>query len=160
MRSLVGCRIQKTWQSDTFPFLAQGKIGGKSAFFCAVKNAWLSGDQLIRIRPLDAGIYFYEARLTSKTLNMVYVDTLQVQNNDLEMSVRGQNTMLLNSFARPIEPNNTSAVRRMMTRDPGLAKNITVMRKIQIKQSWWLLILLFCFLGMEWLIRRKIGLDS
>jgi hypothetical protein len=255
MRSLVGCRIQKTPQSDTLPFLAQGKIGGKSAFFCAVKNAWqmefmplsvthenetnsfldyiiglvkkqvlqnlthdffmypasskiyendsidfrivappeiesengppafvrysinkagrsivdtsismtinpLSGDQLIRIRPLDAGIYSYQAMLTSKTLTMVYTDTLQVQNNDLEMSVRGQNTMLLNSFARPIEPNDTSAFRRMMTRDPGLAKSITVMRKIQVKQSWWLLILLFCLLGIEWLVRRKIGLDS
>ena len=255
IRSLVGCRIQKTPQSDTLPFLAQGKLSGKSVFFCAVKNAWqmeflplsvthenetnsfldyiiglvkkqvlqnlthdffmypasskiyendsidfrivappeiesetgppafirysinkaghsivdtsisfminpLSGDQLIRIRPLDAGIYSYQARLTSKTLSMVYADTLLVQNNDLEMSVRGQNTMLLNSFARPIELNDTAAFRRMMTPDPGLAKSITVMRKIQIKQSWWLLILLFCLLGTEWLVRRKVGLDS
>jgi hypothetical protein len=120
----------------------------------------LSGDQLIRIRPLDAGIYSYQARLTSKILTMVYADTLQVQNNDLEMSIRGQNTLLLNSFARSIEPNDTSAFRSMMTRDPGLAKSITVMRKIQIKQSWRLLILLFCLLGIEWLVRRKIGLDS
>jgi hypothetical protein len=120
----------------------------------------VSGDQLVRLPPLDTGAYVYKALFSSKTVTLAYADTFRVQTNDLEMSVREQNTLLLNSCALSMEITDTSGFRLLITRDTTMAKNVTVNRTMQIKQSWWLLIIVFFLFGLEWVLRRKTGLDS
>jgi len=76
------------------------------------------------------------------------------------MSVQGQNTLVLNDLAIPIEMDDSTGLRRALANDVGQESHTTVFRTIRISQSWGLLAVVFVLLGLEWLIRRKIGLDS
>jgi hypothetical protein len=118
------------------------------------------GNQTIRLRPLHAGTYAYMATLSSKGSRFTYADSLFVQDDDLEMSVHGQNALILNDLATPIEMNDSAGLRRALADDIGQESHGTIFRTIRITHSWGLLAVLFVLLGLEWLIRRKIGLDS
>ena len=128
-----------------------------TTFFLALNEA--SGNQMICLRPFPAGTYAYKASLFLKEARFSYSDTLFVQENNLEMSVRGQNTLILNDLAIPIEMNDFEGLRTALASDIGQRNRATITRTIQIKHSWGLLAFLFVLFGMEWLIRRKIGLD-
>jgi hypothetical protein len=119
-----------------------------------------SGNQTIRVSPFPEGTYVYKATLSTKDSRFTYADSLFIQNNSLEMSVQGQNTLVLNDLAIPIEMNDSTGLRRALANDVGQESHTTVFRTIRISQSWGLLAVLFVLLGLEWLIRRKIGLDS
>lgn len=129
-----------------------------TTFFLAPNEA--SGNQIVRLRPFPAGTYAYKASLSLKETRLSYSDTLFVQTNNLEMSVHGQNTLILNDLAIPVEMNDSAGLRSALAHDIGQESHATITRTIQIRQSWWLLAVLFVLLGLEWLIRRKIGLDS
>ena len=120
----------------------------------------VSGNQTIRFRPFSAGAYAYKATLSLKDSNFTYADSLFAQDNNLEMSVQGQNTLVLNDLAIPIEMDDSTGLRRALANDVGQESHTTVFRTIRISQSWGLLAVVFVLLGLEWLIRRKIGLDS
>lgn len=120
----------------------------------------VSGIQTIRLRPFPSGTYFYKASLSSKETRLDYTDTLYIQDNNLEMSIHGQNTLVLNELAIPLDMTDTAGLRTILAHDSSPENQATITRTIQIRQSWWLLAVLFVLFGLEWLIRRKIRLDS
>jgi hypothetical protein len=120
----------------------------------------VSGNQTIRVSPFPAGAYAYKATLSIKDSHFTYEDSLFVQENNLEMSVQGQNTLILNDLAIPLEMTDTAGLRRALANDAGQESHGTIFRTIRITHSWPLLAVLFVLLGLEWLVRRKIGLDS
>jgi hypothetical protein len=120
----------------------------------------VSGNQTIRFRPFPAGAYAYKATLSTKDSRFTYADSLFVQDNNLEMSVRGQNSLVLNDIAIPLEMTDTAGLRRALANDVGQEGRGTIFRTVRITHSWGLLAVLFVLLGLEWLVRRKIGLDS
>ena len=120
----------------------------------------VSGNQAIRLRPFPVGAYAYKATLSSKDSRFTYADSLFVQDNNLEMSVQGQNTLILNELATPLDMKDTAGFRRALANDVRQESHGTIFRTIRITHSWPLLAVLFVLLGLEWLIRRKIGLDN
>jgi len=129
-----------------------------TTFFLAMNEA--SGNQMIRLRPFPAGTYAYKASLFLKEAGFSYSDTLFVQDNNLEMSVHGQNTLILNDLAIPVAMNDASGLRAALSGDIAQRNPATITRTVRIRPSWGLLAFLFILFGTEWLVRRKIGLDA
>jgi hypothetical protein len=76
------------------------------------------------------------------------------------LSIQGQNTTLLNQIAVPLDGNDPRALSAVIERDPGLAKNVMNARIYQIKRSWWLWGIIVALFALEWVMRRKYGLDG
>ena len=147
-------------QSGTIHFTLERNSNNvlDTTFFLAMKEA--SGNQIIRLRPFPAGSYAYKASLSLKDARFSYTDTLFIQDNNLEMSVHGQNTLILNDLAIPVAMNDTSGLRTALAGDIAQRNPATITRTVRIRPSWGLLAFLFVLFGTEWLVRRKIGLDA
>jgi hypothetical protein len=147
---------------------APGRIGlfirqnGKrilDTVFTAVPGA-PSGVQTIRFGALDAGTYSYDATLFFDRKRLTWADTFDVRAGDLELSIQGQNTVLLEQIAAPINANDPRAVSAAIGRDPSPERSATEAKVYQVKRSWLLWGIIVALFSLEWLLRRKHGLDG
>jgi hypothetical protein len=123
-------------------------------------NAWeTSGIQTLRLRPFAPGSYLYKATLVSGSARLVSADTLRVENSDLEYAIQGRNASMLDQVAIPMELSDAKAVMDAAGADSQSKKRATRMISFTIEQSWPLFIAIIFLLGLEWIFRRKIGLD-
>ncbi len=139
--------------------IRQGEKRVMDTSFAAVPGE-LSGVQTLRCPALPAGTYAYSATLSFEKKKYSWSDTLEVRANDLELSIPGQNTVLLGQIAVPLSGNDPRAFSEIVSRDPGLAGNATIDKVYQIKRSWWLWGMIVALFSLEWALRRKFGLDA
>jgi hypothetical protein len=113
-----------------------------------------------RCRPLQTGTYSYDAVLSYGETRRRWIDTFSVRNGDLEFSIQGQNTILLNQMGIPLDMSDSAAVSAIINGNPQQFPHATDTRFFQIKQSWPLLAIIAALFTLEWIIRRKNGLDA
>jgi hypothetical protein len=124
-----------------------------------VANVREAGAQTLRLPPLPSGACCYTATLFQGASRFVIADTAFVQHADGECSIPGQNTVLLNQVAVPLELGEVEGALRAAI-NAAAGKNISTRTlTLQIRQSWPLLLALIFLLTAEWLWRRKAGLD-
>jgi|GEM_PF-1260474 len=119
----------------------------------------VSGIQTLRLRPFAPGSYLYKATLVSGSVRLVSADTLRVENSDLEYAIQGRNASMLDQVAIPMELSDAKAVMDAASADSQSKKRATRTISFTIEQSWPLFIAIVFLLGLEWIFRRKIGLD-
>jgi hypothetical protein len=122
--------------------------------------ATLLGTQTFICRPLPAGTYSYSARLSVGKKLFSSVDTMVVGNNDIELSPLGQNTVLLNQIAVPLNTNDPRLFSDLIDRNSKVQRNAMTTQVFQLKRSWLLLGIIIALFALEWAIRRKEGLDG
>jgi hypothetical protein len=127
--------------------------------FTAALETFL-GTQTFMCRPMPAGTYSYSARLSLGKKQFSWADTMIIGNNDIERSITGQNTVLLNQIAAPLSSNDPRLLSDIIDRNSKLQKNALIPRVFQLKRSWLLLGIILALFCLEWAIRRKEGLDG
>jgi hypothetical protein len=129
-----------------------------TAFAAGVETT--EGTSVVRCPPLPAGVYTYGAALTLNNKRFSWIDTMVVMKSDLELSIQGQNTVLLNQLALPLDINDPRALEAVFTRRDGPSNGVFSETVVRLKRSWWLwgiIVALFC---LEWAVRKKVGLDA
>ncbi|HAJ79073.1 MAG TPA: hypothetical protein DCO75_04815 [Fibrobacteres bacterium] len=119
-----------------------------------------SGIQMLRLRPFQAGTMIYKAILKTGGNNLVVIDTMIVGKNDLEFSIAGQNTSLLNQLAIPLDSTELKKIRAAAIGETFKKKQPGETLTFQIRQSWPVLALIILLFVIEWIVRKKIGLDQ
>jgi hypothetical protein len=114
---------------------------------------------MLRLRPFRAGTMIYKAILKTGGNNLVVVDTMIVVKNDLEFSIAGQNTSLLNQLAIQLDSTELKKIRAAAIGETFKKKQPGETLTFQIRQSWPVLALIILLFVIEWLTRKKIGLD-
>jgi hypothetical protein len=74
------------------------------------------------------------------------------------LSVAGQNTVLLDEFALPLPSADPKVVFSAYAAH-SLARRSTITQNLEIRQGWILLSIILALFTLEWLARRKKGLD-
>jgi hypothetical protein len=120
----------------------------------------LSGVQTFKCRSLPSGTYAYTAALSFDKKRFLWSDTLDVNTNDLELSISGQNTVLLGQLAVPLSGAEKRSFSESIGKQPGLARSLTNQKVYQIKRSWVLWGVIIALFSFEWFMRRKVGLDE
>jgi hypothetical protein len=118
----------------------------------------VSGMASFKLPPLSCGAYRYTCSMTMGTGRINYADSFFVSLNRLEYSVQAQNTVLLNEFALPLGEGTAGAVRKAYAAH-AQARHATVTEYLEIRQSWILLAIIVAFFTLEWVGRKKSGLD-
>jgi hypothetical protein len=108
--------------------------------------------------PLGAGTYHYTCSIALGPIQRHYSDSFYVSANRQELSVAGQNTVLLDEFALPLPSADPQAVLKAYAAQ-SLVRRATVTQNLEIRQGWILLSLILALFTVEWLARRKKGLD-
>jgi hypothetical protein len=112
----------------------------------------------INLPSLPAGGYSYKCVLTGGPVERFYSDSFYVVANRLEFSVQAQNTVLLGEFALPLKKASAAGVREAQSAY-SLTRRATVTEYLEIRQSWLLLVAIIALLGLEWVLRRRKGVD-
>lgn len=110
------------------------------------------------IPPLGAGAYHYTCSMTLGPIQRHYSDSFYVSPNRQELSVAGQNTVLLDEFALPLPSADPKAVLSAYAAH-SLARRATITQNLEIRQGWILLAIILALFTVEWIARRKKGLD-
>jgi hypothetical protein len=108
--------------------------------------------------PLGAGAYHYTCTMVLGPVKRQYSDSFYVSANRQELSVAGQNTVLLDEFALPLPSADPHAVLSAYAAH-SLARRATITQNLEIRQGWILLSIILALFTLEWLARRKKGLD-
>jgi hypothetical protein len=108
--------------------------------------------------PLGAGAYHYTCTMALGPVQRHYSDSFYVSANRQELSVSGQNTVLLDEFALPLPSAELKAVLTAYAAH-SLARRATMTQNLEIRQGWILLSIILVLFTLEWLARRKKGLD-
>jgi hypothetical protein len=87
-----------------------------------------------------------------------YSDSFYVSSNRQELSAAGQNTVLLDEFALPLPSAEPQSVLKAYTAYSA-ARRATITQNLEIRQGWILLSIILCLFTVEWIARRKKGLD-
>lgn len=113
----------------------------------------------VSIPPLRAGSYRYECRVLRGSRPLSYADRLTVGMSDAELRVTGQNRVLLEQVASPLDAADSASVRAVVERLAAGPRAETVTRTIKLRQSAAMLALLVVLLAVEWFLRRAWRLD-
>ena len=140
----------------TFSMTRDGSPLLDTTFFANVREP---GAQTLRLPPLPSGACCYTATLFQGASRFVITDTAFVQHADGEWSIPGQNTVLLNQVAVPLELGEVEGALHAAINAAPREKTSTRTLTLQLRQSWPLLLALIFLLTAEWLLRRKAGLD-
>jgi hypothetical protein len=108
--------------------------------------------------PLCGGAYRYACSMTLGPIKYNYSDSFYVCANRQELSVAGQNTVLLDEFALPLSSATPKAVLDAYAAH-SLARRATITQNLEIRRGWILLSIILCLFTVEWVARRKKGLD-
>jgi hypothetical protein len=112
----------------------------------------------VTLPPLAGGTYHYRCTIEAKGQSGSIEDSLYVDNNREELSVTGQNTMLLDQFGIPLKNNSVAAVLDAYA-GASASKRITVFDTVEIRKSWFLLSVIIILMAAEWLVRRRLELE-
>jgi hypothetical protein len=118
-----------------------------------------SGTTRLVLPPLDAGVYRYDCRLSGRMGSFAYGDRLRVGASDAELRVTGQNRVLLNQIATPLEAGDTASIRLIAERLASAPQAATLTHTLRLRQSAVMLGLLLALLAVEWFLRRAWRLD-
>jgi hypothetical protein len=99
--------------------------------------------------PLGAGAYHYACSMTLGQIQRHYSDSFYVSANRQE---------LLDEFALPLPSSEPQAVLSAYAAH-SLARRATITQNLEIRQGWILLSIILALFTLEWLVRRKKGLD-
>lgn len=108
--------------------------------------------------PLRPGTYFFKSTLVYGSQKQDYADSLHITKNDMELSVQGQNTVMLGQIALPLNHGDIKTLHDLFD-SARLLKPGIVIDNFQIKQSVVLLLLCLFLFSLEWLLRRRSGLE-
>jgi hypothetical protein len=108
--------------------------------------------------PLHSGAYRYRCNLEYHGLKREFSDSLSIDRNQEELSVPGQNTVLLDQMGLPLKTNSPKSVLEAYAAASAV-KRPTVVDSLELGKSWALLSIIFALLAFEWLFRRKQGLE-
>ncbi|MBD3314761.1 MAG: hypothetical protein GF344_03155 [Chitinivibrionales bacterium] len=109
--------------------------------------------------PLKAGLYHYECRVPTPTGESSHQDRLRVSADDAELRVTGQNRVLLEQIASPLDLSDTAFARTVTERLVAGRRSSTITRTFHVRQSAYMLALLLGVLAVEWFLRRMWRLD-
>ena len=112
----------------------------------------------VTLPSLPSGSYRYRCTLEYRGRKLEYSDSLVVDPNQEELSVPGQNTVLLDQLGIPLKPNSGKAVVEAFA-GTSSSKRATIIDTLDLRKSWILLSVIVVLLAIEWLIRRKSGLE-
>jgi hypothetical protein len=117
-----------------------------------------SRHQDLAFKPLKQGVYHLNATASSEHSHYRFSDSLTINEDRSEYMIKGQNTPLLDELAVPLLSTSDSVLRdRFFT--PEAATLHSVKETFPINRGWALLILIFLFMGSEWLLRRLLRLE-
>ncbi|HUI91002.1 MAG TPA: hypothetical protein VLX68_02035 [Chitinivibrionales bacterium] len=108
--------------------------------------------------PLAAGAYHYTCSMAPGQVQRHCSDSFYVSVNRQELSVAGQNTVLLDEFALPLSSAEPKAVLQVYAAN-SLGRRATVTQNLELRQGWVLLSIILSLFTLEWLARRRKGLD-
>jgi hypothetical protein len=112
----------------------------------------------LKTSPLAQGTYSYTSTLKYKNTTYSYSDTLRILENKQELSVAGQNIALLDQIGKPVEFKNDSTIIQFLNKIKN-EELLPVQEYFQITQTWVMLLLLFTVLLVEWVLRRRLGIE-
>jgi hypothetical protein len=114
----------------------------------------------INLAALPPGDYRYTATATSSGGRRQFRSTLRVLPSNAELRAMGQNTVLLEQLATPLDPADSAAVRAVVS-GPGQdgVRTATATRTMRLRQGPALLAVLLFVLFVEWVLRRLWRLD-
>lgn len=139
-----------------FTVASSGKIRFDSWF--AVTGMDPENRAVVKLPPLDAGTYTFTCGASVNGAMRSFSDTVYVGASSPELCVQSQNTLLLGEIAAPLRPGNARTVLSAFAARPQ-GKRLTVARYFQVRQTWVLLTAIFGLWAVEWILRRKRGLD-
>ncbi len=108
--------------------------------------------------PLRSGAYRYRCNLEYHGLKREFSDSLYIDRNQEELSVQGQNAVLLDQMGLPLKANSVKSVLEAYAAASAV-KRPTVVDSLELGKSWELLSVILALLALEWLFRRKQGLE-
>jgi hypothetical protein len=135
---------------------SMGKSVFDSSYDCS--SLYTSSMPQIKCGPLAHGNYFFKCTLSYGSRRREYSDSLYVAKNVLELSAQGQNTALLGQFALPMNSGDPKALRDLVS-SARVSKRASVTDYFQITKSALLLSLCILLFSLEWLVRKKTGMD-
>jgi hypothetical protein len=112
----------------------------------------------VMLPPLSHGTYRYQCAIEFGGTRYEFHDTLHIDPNQEELSVPGQNTVLLNQIGLPLQQNSVRAVLEAYAA-ASTSKRDIVADTFELRKSWPLLAVILGFLTLEWLVRRRQNLE-
>jgi len=116
--------------------------------------------QSLRLKPFPPGVFSFTAAYFCGQTRMVSADTLFVQHSEAENEIQGQNTVMLDQVAAAVAPDDVNGIVENAMIDWQGEKRDTRALSIRFEQSWPLFLAIVCLLAIEWVLRKKTGLDG
>ncbi|MFP4241438.1 MAG: hypothetical protein ACLFTW_05660 [Chitinispirillaceae bacterium] len=117
-------------------------------------------NQSVTLSPLPAGSYEIESELKTEGSRFSSKSSFSVQPDQNELSVKVQNSLFLQKFARPVDLNEENALDELLSiLDQRSMEEYTITENIRIQRSWFLLALILSFIAAELILRKKWGVD-
>jgi hypothetical protein len=119
----------------------------------------LDNEAVVMLPPLAAGSYAFSVSVSADGRSYTSDDSLRVDPDDSETRSHGQNTAVLDQFARGIDAADTAGWREFLASSMEQAPGGAVSQTVRLGQSWWLLAIVFGLFAVEWVVRRRLELD-
>jgi hypothetical protein len=137
------------------------KVSGPNAEKDTLLIKAISGKSAIRIAlpPMSHGDYAFECIVNCNNEKLIFSDSISVNTNDYEMMTSGQNSMVLNQIATPVNFNETRDFLWIVENQSGQIAAPTKRFSIRFRQTVWLIFLILSLMAAEWILRKKLRLD-
>ncbi len=109
--------------------------------------------------PLDSGRYLMQCSLYVAKRPLYSSVEFEVSEDKTELLVPGQNENLLREIGQPLDLTSKEQINSLLKPSDDNIIGQAVRSVVVIKRSWWLLITILAFLGVEWFIRKFSELD-